>query len=60
MEQVAADLAPDLRFFLAVVVVEIVIRGIAGRAGNQFRDYVRFAPAPDSIKRLPMEGRVLS
>jgi hypothetical protein len=56
----AADLTPDLRFLLAVVVVEIVVRGIADRAGNQFRDRVRLGPAPDRIKRLPMSSLVLS
>ena len=60
MEQVAADLASDLRFFLAVVVVEIVVRGIADRAGNQFRNRVRFGPAPDRTERLPMPSLVLS
>ena len=60
MEQVATDLAPDLRFLLAVVVVEIVVWGIADRAGNQFWDYVRFAPAPNRIKRLTVKRLVLS
>lgn len=56
----AADLAPDLRFYLAIVVVEIVVRGIADRTNDQFRDRVRLSPAPDRIKRLPMNGLVLS
>jgi hypothetical protein len=34
----AADLAPELRFFLAVVVVEIVVRGIADRTNDELRN----------------------
>jgi len=57
---VAADLAPDLRFLLAVVVVEIVVRGIADRADNQFWDCVRLVPAPDRRKRFAVKRLVLS
>ena len=60
LEQVTADLAPDLRFLHAVVEVEIFVRGITDRADNQFRDHVRFAPAFDGTKRLPMKSLVLS
>ena len=60
MEQVAADLASDLRFLLAVVVVQVIMRGIADGTNNRFRDHVRFAPTPDRIKRLPVNGLVLS
>ena len=56
----AADLASDLGFLLAVVVVEKVVRGIAGRAHNQFWDHVRLSPSPDGAKRLPMNSLVLS
>ena len=35
LEQVVADLAPKLGFFLAVVVVEIVVRGVAKRTNDQ-------------------------
>ena len=56
----AADLASDLRFLLAVVVVEIVVWGIADRAGNQFRGGVSLPPAPDRIKRFTVKRRVLS
>jgi hypothetical protein len=56
----AADLTPDLRFLLAVVVVEIVVRGIADRAGNQFRDRVRRGPALDGTKRFAVQRFVLS
>ena len=38
LEQVTADLAPKLRFFPAVVEVEIVVRGIADRASDQLRN----------------------
>jgi len=57
---VATDFAPDLRFLLAVVVVEIVVRGIADRTNNQFWDCVRLPPALDRIKRFPMSSLVLS
>jgi len=57
---VAADLAPDLRFVLAVVVVEIVVRGTADRTNDQFRDCVRLSPAPDRMKRFTVKGLVLS
>jgi hypothetical protein len=60
LKQVTADLAPDLRFLLAVVVVEIVVRSIADRTNNQFRDCVRFGPAADRAKLLPMKSLVLS
>lgn len=35
LEQMAADLASKLGFFLAVIVVEIVVRGITERADDQ-------------------------
>ena len=35
LEQMSADLASKLGFFLAVVVVEIVVRGIANRTNDQ-------------------------
>jgi hypothetical protein len=57
---VAADLAHDLRFLLAVVVVEIVVRGIADRADNQFWDCMRLVPAPDRRKRFGVKRLVLS
>ena len=56
----AADLASDLRFFLAVVVVEIVMRGIADRTDNQFWNCVGVAPAPDRTKWLPVKGLILN
>ena|GEM_PF-6743583 len=59
LEQVTTDLAPDLSFLLAVIVVEIVVRGIADRANNQFRDGVRLGPAPDRIKRFTVKRLVL-
>jgi hypothetical protein len=57
---VAADLAPDLRFYFAIVVVEIVVRGIADGTNNKFRDSVRLGPASDRMKWLPMNRLVLS
>jgi hypothetical protein len=60
LEQVAADLAPDLSFLLAIVVVEIVVRSIADRTDNQFRDCVRLGPALDRIKRFTVKRLVLS
>jgi hypothetical protein len=57
---VAADLAPDLSFLLAVVVVEIVVRSIADRTKNQLWDCVRLGPAPDRIKRFTVKRLVLS
>ena len=60
LEQVAADLAPDLRFFLAVVVVEIVVRSIADGTENQLWDCMRLGPASDRIKWLSMKRLVLS
>ena len=56
----AADLASDLGFLLAVVVVEIVVRGIADRTNDQFRDSLRFAPPFHRRKRLAVVGLVLS
>jgi hypothetical protein len=56
----AADLAPDLRFLFAVVVGEIVVRGIADGTNNQFGECMRLAPASDGIKRLSVKSRVLS
>jgi hypothetical protein len=38
LKQVAADLASKLRFLPAVVAVEIVMRGIADRTNDQFRN----------------------
>lgn len=55
----AADLAPDLRFLLAVVVVQVVVRGVADRTNNQFRDCVRVVPAPDRIKQFTVKRLVL-
>ena len=59
LEQVTADLAPDLRFLLAVVVVEIVVRSIADRTYNKLRYCVRLGPAPDWTKRFTVERLVL-
>lgn len=53
LEQMTADLAQELRFYLAVVEVEIIMRGIADRANNQFRDRRGSLPALYGLKRLP-------
>ena len=60
LKQVAADFAHDLRFLLAVVVVEIVVRGIADRTNNQFWDRMRLVPTPDRMKRFTVKRLVLS
>ena len=55
-----ADLALDLRFLFAIVEVEIVVRGLADRANNQFRDGVSLPPALHRIKRFAVKRLVLS
>jgi hypothetical protein len=54
-----ADLALDLRFLFAVVVVEIVVRSIADRTNNQFRDCIRVGPASDREERFPVKREIL-
>ena len=56
----ATDLAPDLRFLFAVVVVKVVVWGIADGTNNQFRDRVQLGPAPDRAKRFTVKRLVLS
>lgn len=44
LKELAADLAEELRSFLAVVVVEIGMGGLAGRAAGVLRDPRRTGP----------------
>jgi hypothetical protein len=41
LEQMGTDLAPDLKYFLNIVIAEIVVRGIADTSNNEFRNCVR-------------------
>ena len=56
----AADLAPDLRFYLAIVIVEIVVRGLADWTNDQFGDSIGPGPAPDRLKRFTVKRLVVS
>ena len=60
MEQVVADLAFDLRFYLAIVVVQVVVRGITDETNDQLRDCVQLGPALHRRKRLSVNGLVLT
>lgn len=46
LKELAADLAEELRSFLAVVVVEVGMRGLAGGAAGAFRDPRGASPVP--------------
>ena len=54
----AADLAFELRFLLAVVEVEIFVRSIAGRTDNQFWNHEGFTPTLDRGQRFAIFGLI--
>jgi|GEM_PF-3149194 len=56
----AADLAFELSAFVAVVVIEIDVRGIAQRTDRERWDLGRVGPLLNRTKRFAMVGLILS
>lgn len=59
LKEMAADLASDLRTFVAIVVVEIIVRSAAEGAGNQLWHRMRLPPSFDGAKRLSLKRLIL-